>query len=72
MCIEALVERHREATRTIGQLRAALADRDASLATLEGRGEAAEKLRAELRGRVGRLIEQVGELERAHGEGVAE
>ena len=70
--IEALVERHREATRTIEQLKAALADRDASFATLAERGEAAEKLRAELRGRVGRLIEEIGELEKAHADGAAE
>ena len=66
--IEALVERHRESRGALQELRSALGDRDAAVASLEERIESADKLRSELRHRVGKLIEQVAEFHRHRAE----
>lgn len=61
--VVALVERHREARKTIDELQLALEERDARLAELARRVEDHEQLRGRVRERVAGLIERVKQLE---------
>ena len=70
--VASLVERHRDARKRIEELSAALEEREATIADLSRRAGQDAELKQELRGRVGRLIEAVGELEQLRPEGRAE
>jgi len=61
--VVALVERHREARKTIEELQLALEERDAQLAELARRMDDHEQLRGQVRERVSGLIERVKQLE---------
>ncbi len=61
--VVALVERHREARKTIDELQLAPDERDARLADLARRVEDHEQLRGQVRERVAGLIEHVKQLE---------
>src|SRR5262245_35024719 len=61
--ITSLVERHREALKTIEELRTQLQDRDSELQLLSQRLESRERLQEELRVRLDRLIERIGQMQ---------
>ena len=63
--VTALVARHREARQQMELLRSELEARDTRLAELAKQVNSDEQLRAELRERLGRVVERVSELERA-------
>ncbi len=62
--IASSVERHRDSRKRIEDLEAALAEHEAHIAELTGRATEQQRVRAEARERVTRLIERVAELER--------
>lgn len=63
--ITSLVERHREALKTIEELRMQLQERDAEVHALAQRLERRDRLQEELRARVDRLIERIVEMQGA-------
>ena len=60
--VSALVERHRDAQKLIEELTARVGQQDAAILQLRARIEEEEKLRANVRDRVGRLIDTVTAL----------
>lgn len=70
--VQSLVDRFRDARKTIEELQGAVEERDAQLANLKQRTGDADKLRRELKKRVNRLLDQVRELEKSHAEDRAE
>jgi chromosome segregation ATPase len=63
--ITSLVERHREALKTIEELRTQLQDRDSEIGSLSERLERRERLQEDLRARLDRLIERIGQMQGA-------
>ena len=63
--ITSLVERHREALKTIEELRTQLEERDAEIHTLSQRLERRERVQDEMRARLDRLIERIGQMQGA-------
>jgi uncharacterized coiled-coil protein SlyX len=63
--ITSLVERHREALKTIEELRIQLEERDAEIHGLSGRLERRDRMQDELRARLDRLIERIGQMQGA-------
>lgn len=61
--ITSLVERHREALKTIEELQTQLQQRDAEVHALSQRLERRERVQDELRARLDRLIERIGEMQ---------
>jgi chromosome segregation ATPase len=66
--VTALVDRFREAKKTIDELQSALEERDTRLSDLTQRTDEADALRRDLKKRVNRLLDQVRRLEKVHGE----
>lgn len=63
--ITSLVERHREALKTIEELRIQLQERDAEVHELSQRLESRDRVQDELRIRLDRLIERIGQMQGA-------
>ena len=63
--ITSLVERHREALKTIEELRVQLQQRDAEVNALSSRLENRDRVQDELRMRLDRLIERIGQMQGA-------
>jgi uncharacterized coiled-coil protein SlyX len=71
--IASLVERHRDSRKRVEELEAALAEREARIGELTQQSGDQQRIRAEARDRVARLIERVAELEKQpQGAGPAE
>jgi uncharacterized coiled-coil protein SlyX len=71
--IGALLERHRDSRQRVEELEAALAERDARIEELTEQSGEQQRIRAEARERVTRLIAQVADLEKQpQGAGPAE
>ncbi len=62
--IASLVERHRDSRKRVEELEAALAEREARIGELTHQAGEQQRVRAEARERVTRLIGRVAELER--------
>jgi chromosome segregation ATPase len=67
--IARLIERHRDARRTIAELRSQLKERDRRVGELNERVYALGRVRADARKRVDRLIAELERLERRGGAG---
>ncbi len=65
--ITSLVERHREALKTIEELRIQLQERDAEVHGLAQRLEQRERVQDELRSRLDQLIDRIGQMQGACG-----
>jgi chromosome segregation ATPase len=65
--ITSLVERHREALKTIEELRMQLQQRDAEVNALSQRVEQRERVQDELRVRLDRLIDRIAQMQGACG-----
>ena len=63
--ITSLVERHREALKTIEELRTQLQERDAEVNALSQRLDQRDRVQDELRARLDRLIERIGQMQGA-------
>ncbi|HEY5551936.1 MAG TPA: hypothetical protein VIK52_08605 [Opitutaceae bacterium] len=63
--ITSLVERHREALKTIEELRTQLQERDAEVHALSRRLEHRDRVQDELRTRLDGLIERIGKMQGA-------
>jgi uncharacterized coiled-coil protein SlyX len=63
--ITSLVERHREALKTIEELQIQLQQRDAEVNALSQRLESRDGVQDELRMRLDRLIERIGQMQGA-------
>jgi uncharacterized coiled-coil protein SlyX len=63
--ITSLVERHREALKTIEELRTQLLERDAEAIALSQRLDQRDRVQDELRARLDRLIERIGQMQGA-------
>ena len=63
--ITSLVERHREALKTIEELQILLQQRDAEVNALSQRLENRDRVQDELRMRLDRLIERIGQMQGA-------
>lgn len=61
--ITSLVERHREALKTIDELRTQLQERDTEVHGLAQRLESRDQLHDELRARLDRLIERISQMQ---------
>ena len=61
--VVALVERHREARKTIEELQQALEEREARLADLSRRVDDHEQVRGQVRQRISGLVERLKQLE---------
>jgi chromosome segregation ATPase len=63
--ITSLVERHREALKTIDELRIQLEERDTEIHALSQRLERRDRVQDELRKRLDQLIERIGQMQGA-------